>query len=257
MDALRSWWARFRALPQGGQVGIGCGVLLVLLLCSCGGIVLAQAASGAGAGTTAQGASSPGAHSATHTPMAHATATRKPSPTATHAPQATATTAPSGSPVLGGPGAAFVTRYGPLTSQSNTTTGDLHFREYAGVAQDFLIVQLAKYFGETPGNLAASILVSAPPGQPWDTSAAQAACSAFFPTDAQKVKTDPITTGEDVIYTSATLASLFPASVFVDANQNGVAAGTFDVMYLYSQSGNANSIDSCQLLLGSQQDQSS
>jgi len=163
---------------------------------------------------------------------------------------------------LGGPGAAFVARYGPLTSQSDTSTGDLHFRQYAGVAQDFLIVDLAVHFGDTPANDAESIIVSAPPSQPWDTSTAQATCSAFFPADAQKVKSVPVTTGgaltgEDVIYTSATLAQTFPASVFVDANQNPVTPGTFDVLYLYTQGGATNSIADCQLLLGSQQDQSS
>jgi hypothetical protein len=162
---------------------------------------------------------------------------------------------------LGGPGAAFITRYGPLTSQSDTSTGDLHFQQYAGVAQDFLIVDLAGHFGDTPANDAESIIVSAPPGQPWDTSAAQAACSAFFPPDAQKVKTVPITTngvltGQDVIYTSAMLAKTFPASVFYDANQNPVTPGTFDVLYLYAQSGNPGNTDSCQLFLGSQQDAS-
>ncbi|HLY29666.1 MAG TPA: hypothetical protein VKQ36_01435 [Ktedonobacterales bacterium] len=255
-----SLWRRFRTLPQLGQVGIGCGVLLVLSLCSCSSLVIVLAANGAGS-TAPQSASSAHGRIGAHTPVvAHATATRKPSPTATQAPRATATPAPSGSPVLGGPGSAFITQYGPLTTQSDTSSGDLHFRQYPGVAQDFLIVDLAEHFGETPANDAESILVQAPPGQAWDTSTAQATCSVFFPADAQKVNDVPVVSagalvGEDVIYTSATLAQTFPASVFVDASQNPVTPGTFDVMYLYAQNGTTSTIDSCQLLLGSQQTQ--
>src|SRR5260221_7767522 len=78
---------------------------------------------------------------------------------------ATTTPKPSSGPaVLGGSGQAFIDRYGPLTSQSDASAGDLHFRQYPDVALDFLIVDLGKRLADTPGdNNAASIVVAARP----------------------------------------------------------------------------------------------
>jgi hypothetical protein len=58
--------------------------------------------------------------------------------------------------------------------------------------------------------------------------------------------------GEDDIYTSATLATQFNASAFTDANGDTVAAGTFDVFYLY-RTNDPSRIDSCSLFIGSLQ----
>lgn len=164
--------------------------------------------------------------------------------------------------MLGAAGSAFIAAYGALTNQSDQATGDLHFHQYPGVALDFLIVDLGVHYGFTPGGQdAASIIVAAPPGQPWSPSAAQTTCASFFPSDVQLLKQvkrvtvtqDGSTIGEDDIYRSATLATTFPASAFVDFNQNPVQAGSFDVQYLYTKNNNSNAIDSCELLVGTQQ----
>ena len=176
----------------------------------------------------------------------------------TNATAASPTEASTGKAVLGGPGSAFIATYGPLTNQSNPATGDLHFREYPGVAQDFLIVDLASYYGYTPANDAFSILAAPPPGQPWSPSAAHAMCAAFFPSDAHEVNQVQVSqggavVGQDVIYQSVTLAALFPASNFMDAHQNPAQPGSFDVNYLYTPNSTGSEIDSCELLLGTQQ----
>ena len=202
-----------------------------------------------------------GSVSATSTPTttARTSATATAKATATKV-AATSTTAPTGSPRLGGPGAAFISQYGPLTSQSDQASGDLHFREYPGVALDFLIVDLGVRFGITPGDqAAASITVASPPSQPWTPDVAHATCAVFFPSDAHEVKQVASTLqgaviGQDVIYQSATLATTFPASAFQDVNQNPTTPGAFDVLYLYAAS-DGSTIDSCDLELGTQQAQ--
>lgn len=176
--------------------------------------------------------------------------------------QATATpTAPATSmaAVLGSPGQAFITKYGPPTSQGDQTQGDLHFREYPGVGTDYLIVDEAKYFGVTPGDTAAySIEVAAAPGQPWNVATAKQTCAAFAPADAQHVKQVATTSGGsaegwDDVYMSATLAQTFPASAFQDANQGTAPAGSFDISYLYVSANDTAHVGSCQLLVGEQQ----
>lgn len=174
---------------------------------------------------------------------------------------ATATAPQSGASVLGGPAQAFITQYGPLTSQSNATQGDLHFKQYPGVATDYLIVQTGGYFAVTPGaSDAYSIEVAPPPSADWTPSVATQACAPFLPADAQRVKqvitrdaTSNATDGEDDIYMSATLAKTFPASAFQDANQRPAPAGSFDVWYLYTNEDDSSQIASCTLMVGEQQ----
>jgi hypothetical protein len=257
-------WVRTRSRPV--QIGLGCAALIILCICGTSVLVLA-----AGGGSPSTANTSPGA---TVTATATATAThRSAGPTATatatatapHAAPATLTSRGGGSgngsgpALLGGSGQAFIDKYGPLTSQSDTSTGDLHFRQYAGVAQDFLIVDLGVRLGITPGGQnAATILVSAPPGQSWTTSQADASCAAFFPSDAGRVKSVPVTNssgviGVDVVYHSDALTRVFPASAFVDASQNPATPGSFDVMYLYTTPNSSGQIDDCQIALGTQQ----
>jgi hypothetical protein len=163
--------------------------------------------------------------------------------------------------VLGGTGQAFIDKYGPLVaSQSDTSRGDLHFRQYPGVAQDFLIVNLGIYLGITPGDQnAALISVQAPPGQPWTMSQANAECAPFFPFDAKRISSAPARDssgsiiGVDVIYHSDALVPIFPASAFLDAKQNPATPGSFDVMYLYPAGTSGDQIDDCSIGLGTQQ----
>ncbi len=181
--------------------------------------------------------------------------------TATHQPAGpTATPGQNSGPaVLGGTGQAFINTYSPLTSQSDTSTGDLHFRQYPGVAQDFLIVSLGAHLGITPGDQnAANILASAPPSTTWTMSQADATCAAFFPSDAKRIKSVPVadSTGviaEDVLYHSDALARVFPTSAFVDASQKPTTPVSFDVVYLYAPPNSIGKIVSCQIALGTQQ----
>jgi hypothetical protein len=190
-----------------------------------------------------------------------AAATATATATATHQPVGPTASAGqnSGPAALGGTGQAFINTYGPLTSQSDASMGDLHFRQYAGVAQDFLIVSLGVRLGITPGDQnAANILVSAPPSTTWTMSQADATCSVFFPSDAKRIKSVPVADSsgviaEDALYHSDALARVFPTSAFVDASQKPTTPGSFDVMYLYAPPNSIGKIDSCQIALGTQQ----
>ena len=241
MGARQQAWMRFtiwyRQAGKAIRTGVGCGALL--LTCACAGVGLG-------------GCGSP------HGPsVSQSTATSRPNATATQP------VAQSGAAVLGGPGQAFIAKYGPLTSQSNATQGDLHFKQYPGVAADFLIVQTGKYVAIAPGDTDAySIAVAPPPDQDWTATAAKQTCAAFMPADAHSVKqvvtTDPTSKavdGLDDIYLSASLATIFPASAFQDANQNQAQAGLFDVWYLHAKEGDSSQIASCTIMVGEQQTQ--
>jgi hypothetical protein len=223
MAGMSQQWKRFTSWFGGksraAQIGLGCAALIAL--CACGS-------------TTNAGVTATSTHAAR-------TATPKPS---------------SGPAVLGGSGQAFIDRYGPLTSQSDLSAGDLHFRQYPGVALDFLIVDLGKRLADTPGdNNAASIVVAAPPDQKWTMTEARTQCGAFLPADAKMGQSVPVPAGHavDYIYHSDTLAHVFAAAAFQDAQQNSVPPGTFDVLYLYASANATDQIVACDLELGSQQ----
>lgn len=256
----RGLWRRFRGRSKKAQIGIGCGALF--LTCSmCAG--LAGAVGGATgatntANTTSTTATSTVAPVATHrsTQVAQVkpTATSTPKPTATTSSQSPASSAAMNATVLGGNGSAFVSAYGPLTTQSDQGSGDLHFKQYPGVAEDALIVDLGIHYGVTPGDQQAFSIVAAPaPSSSWSVSQAQTTCTAYSPSDAQKVKSQPISgsPGVEDVYQSASLAKVFPASAFVDTNQNPVTPGTFSIQYLYPSASATNQIVSCEVMVGS------
>ena len=76
---------------------------------------------------------------------------------------------------------------------------------------------------------------------------------AFGPTDAHFKQKYPLSSnsGYDMVYTSASLAHLFHADEFTDGSGNIVAAGTFDVSYLYANDG--SHIGDCEMIIGAQQ----
>lgn len=84
-------------------------------------------------------------------------------------------------------------------------------------------------------------------------SEAEARCMVFAPADAHFKQKIPYGdgTGYDMIYISSTLAKEFPASEFMDGNSNQIAAGTFDVSYLYAN--NKTGIGSCDMITGETQ----
>ena len=247
---LTSW---FGAESRAVQIGLGCGVAMAM--CACSAIGLAVLAS---IGILALAVPSGNPTYSSNVVPSSGTATGTifyPIGTLTLTPRASQSSGPA---LLGGSGQAFIDQYGPLTSQSNASAGDLHFRQYPGVAQDFLIVGLGSRFGITPGaQNAASILAAAPPGQPWTMSKAQAQCAVFLPRDAKLLRTVPVPASHsvDYIYHSDTLAQVFPASTFQDANLSQTTPGTFDANYLYASANASDQIDSCDLELGSQQSQ--
>ncbi len=89
-------------------------------------------------------------------------------------------------------------------------------------------------------------------------SQANAACAAFFPSDARRISSAPARdptgaiNGVTVIYHSDALVHDFPASAFVDASQNPTTPGSFDVMYLYPAGTSGDQIDDCTIVLGRQ-----
>jgi hypothetical protein len=90
------------------------------------------------------------------------------------------------------------------------------------------------------------------PNTGWSTTQANQMCGVFYPRDAVYKRQVSVQGGYDKIYFSQSLASLFPASSFVDVQQNPVKAGYFDVMFLYRDSSDT-AIDDCDMLIGEQQ----
>jgi len=171
----------------------------------------------------------------------------------------TPTPTPNAGPaVLGGLQAAFVAAFGQPTTSSDPSAGRLQFQRFAGTNTDFLIVQFDIFDGASVRDRAFSITARHPPDHFWSPSEAQNACRVFLPADARhlrqvKVTTTDGTEGVDDIYISATLAGIFPASSFVDAAENPVTPGTFDVHLRFANLNDSSHIESCQLEVGTQQ----
>jgi hypothetical protein len=189
----------------------------------------------------------------THVMTIEPTATVKPVvPTATVkpvVPTVVPTKAPvavaSGPAVLGASIASFEHTYGAYNTHTDPTIGSYHWQRYADtrVATDALIVTADNSNGASTANDASTIDYAPEQGV--------TKCEQFFPRDARYVKQVAVASGTDVyidrIYVSASLATVFPASAFTDAQQNPVKAGTFDVLNL----GN----NECTIQIGDQQTQ--
>jgi len=95
--------------------------------------------------------------------------------------------------------------------------------------------------------------------QDWSMTTARTTCAPYLPADGKAGKKVTVSdgagavVGEDDLYTSATLATQFDASAFTDADSNAVATGTFDVFYRYKTSTDPSHIDSCSLIIGTEQ----
>lgn len=183
----------------------------------------------------------------TPTARQQAQATTTPTTAPTAKPTQSGLPATHNTPRLGSPLSDFIGAYGQPNDHS--TAGQMyHFLRGTNSNVDGLIVTL------TPGSQQIdNITVQATNDTGWTLTDAQLHCLAYMPTDARLKQHVPYAdgTGYDVIYTSASLAKLFPASEFTDASGNPIAAGTFDISYLYS--GDHQNIDSCDLITGSQQ----
>jgi len=176
---------------------------------------------------------------------------------------ATATAMPgaAGPVVLGGTVAAFIATYG--RPNNHRSRAILHFNRYPGSNIDALSVVVVT-FGTIGPDRAGAVFVAAnvsdqAPDQGWSMATARSACAPYLPRDSKAGKKVPVVTGagavlgEDDFYTSATLASQFPASEFTDADGNAVAAGTFDVFYYYERRNDPSRVGFCSLGTGSAQ----
>ena len=171
-----------------------------------------------------------------------ATATQ-PVPTATHASGSTAT---HGTPRLGGPLSDFIGKYGQ--PNDHTSPPLYHFLRAANGPADGLIIDV-----DVVTNLVDDISWANTNSTGWTQSDAKVQCMAFGPSDAHYKQKYPLSSnsGYDLVYTSTSLAHLFQANEFTDGSGNMVAAGTFDVSYLYANDG--SHIGDCEMIIGAQQ----
>ncbi len=235
--ALRSSaWAWFRRLPQRTQAIIGAAVWLVL--------ILACITANTGKGSTDVASTS------THTSTtAHATATPDGKATTVALPGLDGPLATGGQAVLGGTLDAFIAKYGTPHVRTQLTVG-FHTSCSSGSAD---CEQVGLFPGTNSRYFVDTLSFSTPDSQPWASlGAAKTACRVGFPADA-KLKSDGPdvragqTFGDYAIYTSASLAKIFPASFFTDAQGNTTTPGTFDVLILVTPSG---TYSDCQIAAG-------
>lgn len=100
-----------------------------------------------------------------------------------------------------------------------------------------------------PKLLAEGVVDNNADGKGWaDINEAAKVCEAYMPKDAQFQKTVPVSGGDQRIYTSQSLASIFQKGDFVDEtnDQQLVSPGTFHIFY----ETNNQHIDSCDVGLG-------
>jgi hypothetical protein len=86
----------------------------------------------------------------------------------------------------------------------------------------------------------------------WDTTTAQALYEAFFPPDARFAHEGASATGIGIyrFYTSALLASTFPAYAFVDTAGNRLPPGTFEVVCNNKIMPGEGDVNGCSLIVG-------
>ena len=195
------------------------------------------------------------APTATSAPTHGAAATAKPTAQPTHAPAVSRTIpATHGIPHLGGPLSDFIGAYGQPNGHSSPPS--YHFMTVNNI-DEYIILGLGT---SCPSEQCIAqqqvddISVQSPDQNAGFTpSNAEGRCMSYAPSDAhfkQKfVYADG--SGYDMVYTSASLAHLFPASEFTDSSGGTAPAGTFDVSYLYADNGQG--IGSCDMITGEQQ----
>lgn len=177
---------------------------------------------------------------------AQSTATVKPAPTQNNL---IATTGPT---LLGSSLSNFVGEYKQPNDHTDAKGGLYHFQRWAGSNIDYLIVG-TDLTDKGYSDKVESITVQSSDNRA-NPAIIKAACESYMPTDATYKKQVAITTGTgyDKIYSSASLAHLFPADAFDDNTNAQTTPGFFDVQYLIRSDG---SIDSCTIQIGTQQTQ--
>lgn len=265
------WYRRQRAISK---IGIGCALLLLVTLTCCissiaiFGPTIKQSDA---TYTLTTGKPTPTVATTTHITSKHyipptqPTPIQQPTPIFTPrvivVPSPIPTPTPTGLsttgntlPVLGAALTTFETRYGQPDPHTDTKSGSYHFQQYTDSNIDYLIAWTDLADGGAYTQRVYSLGVQADTGG-WSKDKGDTICAGFRPPDAVYKRRVTLTSGSDgydEIYASASLASLFPASAFTDANTNSVKPGLFDVQYLINQDG---TIGSCTLQLGTQQTQ--
>lgn len=172
----------------------------------------------------------------------------------------TGTGTANGQPRFGGHLADFIAHFGQPNDHTDITTGQYDFNRYANSNVDGIVLMVDVADGADYETVVSDLSVQGPDTQPWTLSEAQTQCAVYLPADAARTRQVSVvrtTTfgreGVDVVYTSAILAATFPDSAFVDANQNSVAAGTFDVFYQDIKANDPSAVTGCRMLLGTRQ----
>lgn len=161
------------------------------------------------------------------------------SPVPTTRPTLAPTTKPVSTPaLLGSLVTAFTAMYGTPNDHTDVANGAYHYKRYAdpSVVTDALIVQTDISDGDAYKQRVISVLNTPEHGG--------VTCEQFFPHDAHYVKQVTLTTGIDKIYSSVSLAKLFPTSTFTDASNNNTTPGLFDVLATKG---------ACSVMVGTQQ----
>lgn|SRR6266699_3130932 len=161
----------------------------------------------------------------------------------------------AGPAVLGGQIGAFVKKFGDPNSHSDPSFDSYSFRRYNASNVDYLRVVGDAGDGQQWMPYVYLIVASAPPHQPWDSTSAEAICSSFLPMDAKYVSQlldigkQGVTQGVNILYFSATLKTILPATQFNNAQHNPVQPGLLDIYYSFVN-GSQNIIDGCTLTPG-------
>lgn len=153
-------------------------------------------------------------------------------------------TAPVTHPRLGDPVATFTAAYG---APDTSTPPDYRYNRACGDGTDWCVT--AMVWPEKNGKSFVEFLDIVAPPDGWNMTAAQAFCGAFLPADAKAKRTVQVGGNVDKVYSSATLARIFTADQFQDAQQNPVTPGLFDVLYTMT----GGQVSGCTLNLGTQQ----
>jgi hypothetical protein len=157
--------------------------------------------------------------------------------------------------ILGATQSAFIATYGPPNDHS--VGSSLAFNRYPNTDVDALVITLLP--ARSGPDRAGEMVAHAAPDQPWSLDTAHSTCERYRLADATAAQAaqqasvrdgSGAVLGEEDVYVSATLASLFPAAAFLGAHGEPVPAGTFDILYLYTSPNEASRIDYCSLAIG-------
>ncbi|MBV9708656.1 MAG: hypothetical protein JO125_14755 [Chloroflexi bacterium] len=164
--------------------------------------------------------------------------------------QATEVRVSAGPAILGADSNTFIAAYGQPNANSRPANGITRLALYNNPRRNDLSVT-------TLGSKVFFVLLYAPPDQNWDQVRATNACLNFAPLDKIYKRSltlyDPqgMPLAIQRVYSSASLASVFPASKFIDENGAQTTAGTFGMVLNYALNAPTH-FSSCSVQVGLQ-----